>query len=86
MNLNMHLRGVDAILMSNLKKKAHDENISLNSLVLLLLRRSLGLSGQRNLAIYHDLDSLAGTWTKQQAKAFTKQISDFEQIDKEIWK
>lgn len=35
--------------------------------------------------VYHDLDYLAGTWTEEDAEAFTKATEDFNKIDKELW-
>jgi len=35
--------------------------------------------------IYHDLESLAGTWTEQQSNEFLSILSDFSQIDEELW-
>ena len=36
--------------------------------------------------IHHDLDTLAGTWTEQQSKEFLSTLSDFSQIDEELWR
>lgn len=86
MHSNIHLRGVDSRLMSQLKKQAVEQNTSVNSLILQLLKQSLGMATQRHLIAYHDLDKLAGTWTKKEANTFIKNTMDFEQIDKELWK
>jgi len=34
---------------------------------------------------YHDLDHLAGTWTKEEAAAFDKLIAEQRTIDPELW-
>jgi hypothetical protein len=83
---NIHLRGIDSTLMALLKQEALNREISVNTLVLTLLKRGLGLSTDRHLPIYHDLDHLAGTWNKQKANLFLKKIADFEKIDKDLWK
>jgi len=36
--------------------------------------------------IYHDLDALSGTWTEQQSNEFLSVLSDFSQIDEELWR
>jgi len=82
MTSNLHLRGIDSTLMGQLKKQAMEQQISVNSFILQLLKQSLGLTTQRKLAVYHDLDQLAGTWTKQEAKSFLKNTAEFELIDK----
>ena len=35
--------------------------------------------------IYQDLDALSGTWTEQQSNEFLSTLSDFSQIDEELW-
>lgn len=83
--LNIHLRNIDNQLIKHLKLEASKNEVSMNTLILNLLRKGLGLVQERAVT-YHDLDTLAGTWTKQQAKEFSSEISHFEHIDKEIWK
>ncbi len=34
----------------------------------------------------HELDSMAGTWTTDDANAFAKSNKFFEEIDKDLWK
>jgi hypothetical protein len=34
---------------------------------------------------YHDLDSLAGTWTDEEMAEFLTAIADFDQVDKKLW-
>ncbi len=36
--------------------------------------------------VYRDLDSLAGTWTAKEASEFQKAVTDFEQVDPELWR
>lgn len=86
MSFNIHLRNVNSNLMNKLKSEATKQDLSMNTLILNLLNRGLGLRSKLSLPSYHDLDKLAGTWDKQQAKTFLKQIADFEQIDEELWK
>ncbi len=86
MTINIHVRGIDDYLADCLKKVAREKNTSLNTLILNLLRQSLGLSAKQPISnVYHDLDKLAGTWNKKEVEAFKKSISDFEDIDKELW-
>ena len=37
------------------------------------------------LPIYHDLDSLAGTWSEGDAADFDKATEIFRQVDEELW-
>ena len=84
--MNIHLRNIDNQLIKHLKLEAAKQDVSMNTLILNLLSRSVGLKRERILPIYHDLDDLSGTWKKQDAKEFLNEISHFEHIDKEIWK
>lgn len=36
--------------------------------------------------IHHDLDVLAGTWSKDEALEFETAVAGFEQIDTALWR
>ena len=87
MTTNIHVRGIDDYVATCLKKAAHEKKISLNALIVNLLRQSLGLDAKQHISnCYHDLDQLAGTWDKKEMGSFRKTAEDFERIDQEIWK
>lgn len=85
MTSNIHLRNVDQLMMQRLKQEAKARNLSVNQLILILLKKDLGLSHKQIKFVHHDLDKFAGTWSKQEAKEFLKHIEDFEKIDEDIW-
>ena len=85
MTCNIHIRGVDDMTMNRLREEAQTYQVSVNTVILDLLKTGLGLEKPKQ-TIYHDLDDQAGTWTVKKAQNFLENISDFEQIDKEIWK
>jgi hypothetical protein len=85
MTTNIHLRCVNKMMMLRLKQEASAHNMSVNQFILVLLNNGLGLSNKPTKIIHHDLDKLAGTWNKQEAKQFLKSIEDFEKIDEDIW-
>ncbi|HEY6328511.1 MAG TPA: hypothetical protein VI756_04170 [Blastocatellia bacterium] len=35
---------------------------------------------------YHDLDSLAGTWSEDEAAEFARVTADFESVDESLWR
>lgn len=86
MSTNIHLRGVDAKLMRCLKQESVNQDTSMNTLILTVLKQRFGFSHIRKSTTYHDLDQFSGTWNKQQAKSFLKEIAHFEQIDEDAWK
>lgn len=81
----MTLRGIDDSLANSLKEQAKREGISLNALVLRLIREAIGIDKRKRTAIYHDLDSLVGTWTAEDEAAFNTSIQSLETIDPELW-
>lgn len=80
------IRGIDDITAKRLKDLAKKEGLSINALVLKILRQALGIEKKKRAIIYTDLDELAGTWTEEEYQAFLKNIEPFEQIDEEMWK
>jgi hypothetical protein len=79
----MTLRGVDAALRIALDAEATRRGLSLNGVILELLRGAIGLTGEPDLN--HDLDALAGSWTREEAEEFATAVADFEQIDASLW-
>jgi plasmid stability protein len=84
---NLSLRGIDERTAARLKSEARRRGVSVNALVLELIRQGVGLKPREaERAVHHDLDSLAGTWDEKEAEAFLEAVSDFEQIDKALWR
>jgi hypothetical protein len=83
---SIHLRKIDNDLMFRLKQTADAQKISVNSLILSILRYGLGLTQKRKLPTYTDLDPLMGTWDKKDLKEFQKNTDAFEKIDEDLWK
>ena len=82
----MTVRGIDAEVAKLLKDQAKNEGISVNALLLKMMKESLGIEKKRRTKIYHDLDHLAGTWSEKDFKEFQKNVEDLEKVDKELWK
>lgn len=83
---SLHLRKIDDDLMFRLKQMAEDQKMSINSLILSILRYGLGLAKKRKLPTYNDLDALIGTWNEEDLKEFQKNTTDFGKIDEGLWK
>ena len=83
--INFNLRGIDPKVMVILKQRAEKEHTSINLLILSFIEQSIGFSHKINRPEYNDLDHLAGTWKKEDAKAFEENTTFFEKIDKDIW-
>jgi len=87
MSMSITIENIDQTILERLKLEAERQKIDLNALILSIIKKSLGLGKIKNRKInYNDLDSLAGTWTKQDYKIFIKNTSRFNEIDVQLWK
>lgn len=82
---NFHLRNVAPEIMSELKKEATRQKVSVNTLVLQMIQRGLGITTSTKRRLFHDLDELAGTWSGEDESAFNASVEAFEKIDEELW-
>lgn len=86
MNAEITLKNIDDEVLKRLKAEAKRRGIDLNTYILKIFKKVVGLDTDKDRDdVYHDLDYLAGTWTEEEAEAFTKATEDFEKIDKELW-
>jgi hypothetical protein len=84
---NISIRGVEESTIQHLKETARQKGVSVNKLVADLLNAEAGVSrGMGRPVVYRDLDSLAGTWSAEEAKAFEETIFAFEGIDEDLWR
>ena len=81
----MSIRGLDENILRELKACAKREGISLNSLALRLLNEGY-FSKKTAEGGYHDLDALAGRWSREDEEEFGRNTSTFSEIDPDLWK
>lgn len=80
------LRGLDNELDATLKKESKKSKLSINQLILNILREKLGLSKERrHTQEYDDLDFLFGTWSEAEFVEFEATQAEFNKIDDELW-
>ena len=77
------LRNIPRELREAVEQRAKSEGLSLNKTVIRMLEESVGTRQSRNL--HHDLDHLAGTWSKEEAADFEATLADQRRIDAELW-
>ena len=82
----MTLRGIDEAISGALKEKARREDTSVNSVMLRILKESLGIEKKKRNAVYNDLDHLAGTWSSNDLEEFKSATAAFEKVDDDMWK
>lgn len=82
----MTLRGIDDAISGALKDKARREDTSVNTVMLRILKESLGIEKKKRIVIYDDLDHLAGTWSLNDLTEFENATAAFEKVDEDMWK
>ena len=82
----MTLRGIDDAISGALKERARREDTSVNTVMLRILKESLGIEKKKRTVVYDDLDHLAGTWSAQDAAEFESATAVFEKVDEDMWK
>ena len=80
------IRRIDPGLDRVIKSQAKQNNMSVNQWILQTLKRITGTGKEPVFKKHSDLDALAGGWSKEEVKAFQKNIQIFEKIDEDIWK
>jgi hypothetical protein len=79
------LRKIPPELAKAIHRKAAGDKTSATRAVVHVLEESLGLAKKKQV-VHHDLDSLAGAWTKEEASVFEKGLRTQRRIDPELWK
>ncbi len=79
------LRNIPREIQDAIERRAREEGLSFNRTVLRMLEESLGLHGDRPRVVHHDLDHLAGTWSREEAAEFDAALSEQRQVDPELW-
>ena len=81
------LRGVPPEVARTIQRKAQETGESLNKVVIELLEASAGARKKKGERIvHHDLDDLAGAWSREEAAAFDRSLEDQRGIDADLWK
>ena len=80
------LRNLPPKVAQAIRQRARDKRVSVNKAVIGLLEEQAGVAGKRPRQQYHDLDALAGSWTKAEAAAFDKALAKQRTIDPALWR
>jgi len=76
---------LDDTLSTLIRARARAEGKSLNQTIKRLLEEALGVRTTRQTH-RKDFEKFCGMWSREQAAAFRKSISDLERADAEDWK
>ena len=80
------LRKLPPELVRVIRQKAAEKGTSVNKAVISLLEERVGTGKKKAKPLHHDLDALAGTWTKKEAAAFEKALARQRAIDPDLWR
>ena len=82
------LRSLPPDVAEAIRKEASRKGMSLNKAVISLLgnRVSVREKKKSRQTRHHDLDDLAGSWSKKEAAEFDKSLADQRTIDPDLWK
>jgi len=77
---------IDDATASWLAEEARRRGVSVESVAGHLLQRGLEWERRRAaLPTYDDLETLAGTWSEDEAAAFLQAVATFEHADPSLW-
>jgi hypothetical protein len=77
------LRQLPPNIERRIRRLANEGNMSLNKTIILLLKKSLGLTENENKQ--RNLENLSGNWDEQEVKEFESNMHVFNEVDDEVW-
>lgn len=80
------IEGIDPSLERSIKIRAARQHQSVSQWIVTTLRHVLETEEESDHETYHDLDHLAGGWSKAETEEFLQNVAIFEKIDEGIWK
>lgn len=80
------LRRVPPEVARVIQRKRGETGESLNKVVIGLLEEGAGVRKKRRKVLHHDLDDLAGAWSREEAAVFERSLTAQRQIDPELWR
>ncbi len=82
------IRGIPDDVKKTVRKEAAQKGVSLNKAIISLLERAAGTKApeKNKRVLYHDLDHLAGLWSREEAASFDKTLKAQRKVDAELWK
>ena len=82
------IRSIPDGVKKTVQKEAERKGVSLNKAIISLLERAVGAKapGKEKRVLYHDLDHLAGLWSREEAASFDKTLKTQRKVDAELWK
>lgn len=80
------LRNLPPELQRVIRRKAKEKGTSISRAVIGLLEESTGIGDNKKKVVHHDLDALAGSWTREESSQFEHALAEQRGIDPDLWK
>ncbi|HAR45226.1 MAG: hypothetical protein A2X56_04875 [Nitrospirae bacterium GWC2_57_13] len=82
------IRSIPDKVKKTVQKEAERKGVSLNKAIISLLERAVGTNApeKKKRVLYHDLDHLAGLWSREEAASFDKTLKTQRKVDTGLWK
>jgi len=82
------IRSIPEEVRKTVQREAAQKGLSLNKAFISLLERAVSGKAQEKKikTLYHDLDHLAGLWSREEAAEFDKNVKSQRKVDAELWK
>jgi plasmid stability protein len=81
------VRNLPPAVARTIRERASREGISTNRAVISLLEEATGRKRPRVAApLHHELDVLAGAWSREESLEFGRALREQRTIDPELWK
>lgn len=81
------IRNISPQVIRLIERKAKEKGTSINKTVVSLLEECTGMRRKKKgETLYHDLDALAGSWTREEVTAFEKALAQQREIEPDLWK
>jgi hypothetical protein len=87
MGVSVTLDDLDVDTLDRLRVEAGRRGIDVGALIKQMIRDELSpVAASQADQTHHELDSLAGTWSAQDAEEFLSATADFRRNDEDLWK
>ena len=81
------VRNLPVAVARTIRERSSREGISSNKAIISLLEEATGKKRPRAAApLHHELDALAGTWSREESVEFERALREQRTIDPELWK
>ena len=81
------VRNIPKEVRELIEERARTKGLSLTRATIdLLLERTQGATHASHSPTYHDLDELAGSWTRSEASRFERETRRQRKVDEDLWR